>query len=282
MTIDPLIDPDPQLVAQAAEDLRVRRSFDAAHEALTRLRFHEGLRRGWAGARAEAGVREGAAIAQMLGAKIRVEDLRHASMGDGSQVEEAALTSRDPALDLALGAWRCQVGLIERFAPLNSRVPQGVRPLAFPALLATIHRDLCSGLVESHRLPYESVAVPTSPAALALARAYLGVAAPAMARAAALVAHFRFREVFSPNSGAVGAACARWLLVTEGVDPTGVCPITAMDANNPQAAARALAGWASANREGLVRWMIHFAAAVEYGASLGVDIALHVQAGRLN
>lgn len=275
MTIDPLIDPDPSLLAVAAEDPRVRVSFDAALAALARLRFHEGLRRGWAEARVEAAVREGAAVALLLGANVSVDDLRLAALGGEGE------RGRDPAMDLAIGAWRSQVGLVERFAPLNSRTPQAVRPLPAPALLAAIHRDLCSGLVESGRLGTGGVAVPVSPGVLAPALEYLRAPAPAMARAAALVAHFRFREVVAPASAGAGAALARWLLVSEGVDPTGVCPITAMDARDAAGAARALAGWARADAAGVAAWMIRFGECVEYGARVGADVALRVQAGRL-
>ncbi len=116
---------------------------------------------------------------------------------------------------------------------------------------------------------------------LAPALAYARCDAPALAVAAALSAHFRFRRVFEPASCAVGAGVARWILVTRGVDPTGVCVPGAYDAVDPARAGRALAGWVSADEAGLARWIAHYCAGVVYGARVGRDVARHVQAGRL-
>ena len=123
--------------------------------------------------------------------------------------------------------------------------------------------------------------MPKSPEFLAPLAGYLSANAPALARAAAILAHFRFREVFTPASPAVGAALARRLLVLEGVDPTGVCTISVLDAHDPVQASRELAGWVSADEEGVARWILHFTKSVEHGAKAGENIALHVQAGRL-
>ena len=123
--------------------------------------------------------------------------------------------------------------------------------------------------------------MPNSPELLAPLAGYMSANAPSLARAAAILAHFRFREVFTPASPAVGAALARRLLVLEGVDPTGVCTISVLDAHDPVQASRELAGWVSADEEGVARWILHFTKSVEHGAKAGENIALHVQAGRL-
>jgi hypothetical protein len=80
----------------------------------------------------------------------------------------------------------------------------------------------------------------------------------------------------------VGGGLARWILVTRGVDPTGVCVPSAYDALDPARAGRSLAGWVSADEAGLARWITHYCAGVVYGAQVGRDVARHVQAGRLS
>lgn len=139
----------------------------------------------------------------------------------------------------------------------------------------------CSTLVASGRLRAGRVAIPVSPAALAGAMARTRIDAPAIARAGAVIAHFRQYEVFSPASAAVGAGLARWILVSNGVDPTGTAVVSAADALDPVGAARALAGWASGDEAGVGEWLVHVAQCVEYGARIGRDIAVHVQARTL-
>ena len=216
---------------------------DEAHAALADLRFSEGLRRGWEEARAEAAVREAAALSIIEGARTSVDDVRALSMAD-----EGGAAS-DPGAALALGIWRSQWNLASHFPALNTRSQGGARvaPTPLPALIAGLHRDACSGLV-----------------------------------AAALTAHFRFRRVFAQASSVVGGGLARWILVTRGVDPTGVCVPSAYDALDPARAGRSLAGWVSADEAGLARWITHYCAGVVYGAQVGRDVARHVQAGRLS
>ena len=124
--------------------------------------------------------------------------------------------------------------------------------------------------------------VDPAPAVLRAACARPDVASTMDEAHAALTAHFRFRRVFSPASSVVGAGLARWILVTRGVDPTGVCVPGAYDALDPARAGRSLAGWVSADEAGLARWITHYCRGVVYGAQVGRDVARHVQAGRLS
>ena len=89
-------------------------------------------------------------------------------------------------------------------------------------------------------------------------------------------------ETFAPASSVVGSGLARWILVTRGVDPTGVCVPSAYDALDPARAGRELAGWVSADEAGLARWITHYCAGIVFGARVGRDVARHVQAGRLS
>lgn len=287
MTIDPLVDPTLAVITGASAREEVRLACDDTVKAFTTLRFHEGLRRGWEEARAEASVREATAIAIMCGARTNVDDMRIASMNDASRSavtneRTASGATRDPAMDLALGIWRSQANLRAGFDPLNTRVPTRKTPRPLPALIAGLHRDACSGLVESGRLDVGHVAIPHDAGALAYAMTLINGQLPALVKAACLVAHFRFRTVFDPASSAVGYGLARWLLVTQGVEPTGVAVISAFDAENQAEASRALGGWVGASEESVARWLVHSMRTFAYGAKVGADIAFHVQAGRLS
>ena len=266
------------MLRAAAARPDVASAMDEAHAALADLRFSEGLRRGWEEARAEAAVREAAALSIVEGARTSVDDVRALSMAD-----EGGAAS-DPGAALALGIWRSQWNLASHFPALNTRSQGGARvaPTPLPALIAGLHRDACSGLVAAGLTPPREVAVPTDPALLAPALGYARCDAPALAVAAALTAHFRFRRVFAQASSVVGGGLARWILVTRGVDPTGVCVPSAYDALDPARAGRSLAGWVSADEAGLARWITHYCAGVVYGAQVGRDVARHVQAGRLS
>ena len=278
MSIEALVDPVPAVLCAAAARPDVASAMNEAHAALSDLRFSEGLRRGWEEARAEAAVREAAALSIIEGARTSVDDVRALSMADDGGA------ASDPGAALALGIWRSQWNLASRFPALNTRSQGGARvaPTPLPALIAGLHRDACSGLVGAGLVESRSVAVPADPSLLAPALAYTRCDAPGLAVAAALTAHFRFRRVFDPASSAVGGGLARWILVTRGVDPTGVCVPSAYDALDPARAGRELAGWVSADEAGLARWIIHYCAGVVYGAQVGRDVARHVQAGRLS
>lgn len=277
MSIEALIDPAPATLRAAAARPAVASAMDEAHAALAQLRFSEGLRRGWEEARAEAAVREAAALAIIEGTRTTVDDVRALSMMDKGR------TASDPGDALALGIWRSQWNLASHFPALNTRSQGSARvaPAPLPALIAGLHRDTCSGLIAAGLTPSRAVAVPTDPALVAPALKYASCDAPALAVAAALTAHFRFRRVFAPASSVVGAGLARWILVTRGVDPSGVCVPSAYDALDPARAGHSLAGWVSADEAGLARWIIHYCAGVVYGAEVGRDVARHVQAGRL-
>ena len=278
MSIEALVDPAPAVLCAAAARPDVASAMNEVHAALADLRFSEGLRRGWEEARAEAAVREAAALSIIEGARTSVDDVRALSMADDGGA------ASDPGAALALGIWRSQWNMASHFPALNTRSQGGARvaPTPLPALIAGLHRDTCSGLVAAGLVESRSVAVPADPSLLAPALAYARCDAPGLAVAAALTAHFRFRRVFAPASSVVGGGLARWILVTRGVDPTGVCVPAAYDALDPARAGRELAGWVRADEAGLARWIIHYCAGVVYGAQVGRDVARHVQAGRLS
>ena len=269
----------------------VRQAMRGAEDALARLRFHEGLRRGWHEARAEAAVREAAALARLEGVRIDVAELRHLSVGDGLAAPERRGTG-DAARDLALGIWRAEWNVASGLADLNTSPPVRRRSRPAPALLTALHRDACSALLASGRVAARQVAMPVEPDRLRRVLALLGTgpsargaSVPAMVAAAAVIAEFRAGDVFTPASLAVGGAAARWLLVERGVDPTGVAVPSLLDAEDPAGAGRALGGWVRGIDEGdtgrQAAWITRVARGIERGAREGEDIALRVQAGRL-
>ena len=291
----PLHEGGPALVgvmsAWGRADVRVE--VEAALEAVAGLRFHQGLRRGWPEARAEAAVREAAALARLEGVRISDDDLRVHSMEDASPAgaqtgegrrEERGAHPLDPGGALALGIWRSQWNLVGHMAPLNTRGPVTRARVAGPALVAGLHRDICSVLLPRGLVRAGAVAIPTDPAALRGALALVSSDSPdlpALVAAAALRAQFRMAEVFIPGSLALGGALERWVLVRRGVDPTGVAVISSLDDADPQEAGRALAGWAQGDDDGIAAWLIHVARSLTRGARVGEDVALRVQAGRL-
>ena len=278
MSIEALVDPAPAVLRAAAARSDVASAMNEAHTALADLRFSEGLRRGWEEARAEAAVREAAALSIVEGSRTSVDDVRALSMGD------AGGPASDTGATLALGIWRSQWNLASRFPDLNTRSQGGARvaPTPLPALIAGLHRDACSGLVASGLVEARAVALPTDPALLAPALAYARDDAPGLAVAAALTAHFRFRRVFDPASSVVGGGLARWILVTRGVDPTGLCVPSAYDAPEPARAGREPARWGGAARAAVAGRLAPSLAGSVFGAQVGLDGHRDVQAGRLS
>ena len=119
MSIEALVDPAPAVLRAACARPDVASAMDEAHAALAELRFCEGLRRGWEEARAEAAVREAAALSIIEGARTTVDDVRALSMAD----EGGAVS--DPGAALALGIWRSQWRLASGFPALNTRSQGG-------------------------------------------------------------------------------------------------------------------------------------------------------------
>lgn len=275
---DPGTEPAPLRLERAWRSDRVREEVRGAEEALTRLRFHEGLRRGWAEARAEAAVREAVALASLEGVRTTLDDLRAVTMQDAA----GTVSGPDPGTALALGVWRAQWNLALDFPPLNERSPRRRVGRPLPALLARIHRDTCSALVTAGVLPSRGVAIPVDPGAAGRAIALATGDLPALAAAAGIIAEFRVADVFTPGSLAVGSALARWLLVERGTDPTGVAVVSLLDAEDPAAAGQALGAWMDGGEEGAVEWLARCVRGVRRGAEEGADVARRVQAGRLS
>lgn len=267
--------PPIEVLLEASRLPKVAAGMRRAHEALAALRFHEGLRRRWAEARAESALREATGVALSEGIRITVGDLRAYSLS------EEDTDPQDPGTALARGIWRAQWNLASTFPPLNAPTPHVERPRPLPALLAGIHRDICSGLVAAGHLNTSTVAVPASPEAVSSLATLLAAQLPVPVCAAEIVARFHTSTLFVPASGAVGWALARHVLVTRGVDPSGVAVVSASSARDPYSMAAGLDAWRSRTVNGVGQWLLHYADSLVEGAHEGEDVALRIQAGRI-
>lgn len=274
-----------EALALAATQPDAQYAIASAQEALAALRFHEGLRKRWENARAEAAIREASALSYLEGAPVSVDDLRLASLSEED--------TQDPAVLLAIGIWRAQWNCASRMTPLNVR---GARPTRTStptaSLVSGIHRDICSGLLRAGHIEANQVSIPRNPRQLQGILRLVELPRQALPVAADVWARMRADEVFTPASAAVGATIARWILVEKGVDPSGVAVLSAWHALHPAKSAEGLNAWKQAQRMDLKnedervaylgKWVATFAEGLAYGASVGRDIALHIQAGRLS
>lgn len=255
--------------------------------ALAKLRFHEGLRRRWENARAEAAVREATALSLLEGIRTHIDDVRLLSMSEPTLSLHAGEA-------VIRGIWQSQWNLASSFPGLNvSGSAQKRQPVPIPALIAGLHRDISSPAVAYGHMSAKEVALPRDQQQMAVTvgtiRACQQGNVPALCAAADLWARLRYHKVFATASGAIGAGLSRWLLVTRGVEPTGVAVISAWHSLNPEQSLEGRSAWLTAQtceneterRAALAHWCSMFADAVTFGAQVGTDVALHIQAGRL-
>lgn len=242
------------------------------HEACSRLRFSEGLRRRWREARAEAAIQEAVGISFVEGVRVRAADLR-------SLVSQAdALDHVDVREAQALGVWRGVWEVEQQLSPLNQREPsQPGPPPAVPAVLAGINRNVCSYLVASGFLPPSSVAVPRDPAVLrellTLSREPGTTALQKVSEVWRLIVS---NQLFEVGSGATGVIFAKWMLAQTGVEPTGVAVLSDWPAQNRSTYA-GLVNDPSASSE---VWSELVNRCVLEGCAVGEEVARSVQAGR--
>lgn len=249
-------------------------SSDSVHEACARLRFSEGLRRRWREARAEAALREASNLCFVEGLRMPVEDLR---LLVASEVESSGL---NPTEAQALGVWRAVWEIEQMLAPLNQAGPGGSvsTPLAVPALLAKINRNVCSYMVAGGFLEAGSVAVPRDPRVLTeLLRWVGGSDLPALERVARAWRLIAAERMFEVGSGATAVIFAKWMLAQAGVEPTGVAVLSAWPSQNRSAyLAAAGSDGDAADWDSLVKLC------VLEGCAAGEKISRSIQAGTIN
>ncbi len=276
-----------ELLRLASEHPLVKESQAEMSQRIGELRFHEGLRRRWENARAEASVRESAALAQVSAVKIDVNDLRQLTVTEGVDVST-------PSDAVAVGIWRSQWNITCGFPALNSRQPSRGVNVPLPSLLAGLHRDVCSALVRARFLDPSTVAMPADVQQLRLLVHVAQLAnaglVSALAASADMWARAACFDIFTQGSLAVGAALARSTLVHRGVEPTGCAVMSAWHVVHEARSKTALSGWYQAQNSQvdrdkrvalLAQWLSEFSQGVAHGAQVGIDIARLVQAGTL-
>ena len=247
-----------------------------AHEACSRLRFAEGLRRRSAQARAESAIREASALALLSGARVPPARLRELTMADPNV---APVDSADEAV--AIGAWRATWSLLDSLPPLNERRSAGVStpartPLA--ARLAGWHRDLAASLVDAGLADLGQVTIPRNPQRWQQLRQFLAADTDgsALQRAARAWALLTIESPFAVAGEALGPLYAKWLLAVEGVEPAGVAVISALSNEGPRRAA-ALEAVRAGDWE---PWYDFVAQSVIRGCEIGESLVRQVQAGQ--
>ncbi len=270
----------------------VAEAVEGAGKACTELRWHPALRRRAEEARAEAGIRAARCAAALSGARLPVAMVRDAARGATQLPADAAGRAVHGALRAVAEAGRLGAGSRWQLSPHQA--------------LARLHVAVAAGLVEPEQLgrPRPAGLPPQDGADLLLAAGEPVVApdGPALAdRIAALatllaappevpatvVAALAFAEVavarpFVAGNVGVAAALARAVVVSRGLDPTGVAVWEAglLDAGPEYGVA--LSGYAGGDPAAVTGWLQLFARSVTAGAGEGRAVCDAVLAGRLH
>ncbi|GAA1902827.1 Fic family protein [Lapillicoccus jejuensis] len=264
-------------VAEAAQRSR---------DACTALRFHEGLRRRIPEAAAESRVRGAWASAAVDGATSPLGLVRDRARGAVPWPAEP-----DPVEAVVRAAVRV-TSETEHLAGLVTTAPLQV--------LARLHVAAAADLLPADQVGRprsagetcaELVDVGEPPSSDAVRRRLDGLAAlltggwtgPVTVLAALAHAEVATARPFVRGNGLVARALERIVVVSRGLDPTGV---SVPEAGHEQAGAAAyvgaLAAYATGRPEGVALWLVASADAVTAGAAEGARVADAVRVGRLS
>jgi hypothetical protein len=266
----------------------VASAIEEADQACARLRQHPVLRDQAEQARAEAGLRAARAGAALAGAKLPVSVFRDAARG---VIELTA----DPTGRVALGALR----VIAETGRLGPTWQTSARQT-----LARLHLAAATGLVESEHLgrprstgtpPQDghdlrqrsgaSLPAPTGDhltARLDELEALLTVPddVPPLLVAGLALAEVAVARPFLAANQLVALGLGRAIVVTRGLDPTGVSVWETALVESGTAFPSALADYGSSGADGVVRWLRIFAEAVVYGTTQGWAVCDSIAQGR--
>jgi hypothetical protein len=261
------------------------------------LRWHSALRRRWAVARAEAGVRSAHAGSIVDGHRVPLSVLRDVARG-------AEPAPEGPGGEALLGAQRVQAA-VERLMRDPGATAGAARP-PFAQLLATLHVAAAVGSTRgdgvdphvdhrgrprSDEQPRDVRGLGPAPIGPELSSRLAALAAlvdgplPAAVSGVLVVAvvHGELLALrpFDHANGAVARAVARHQLTASGVDPVGVVVVEKLWSQEPSVYLSAAAGFATGTPEGVGAWVRYVARSVVRGAEEGREIADAVVAGRL-
>jgi hypothetical protein len=264
-----------------------------AREACTELRWHPGLRRLTAAARAETVVRAARASAALDGADIPLERVRGlvAAQAAPPSVSEPSSTRADPVDDVVVRALRvtaaaAEIGTLLTTAPAQAlaRLHLAAAPSGGDGDPSAVGRPRTTG-----RLPRELLDLGPPVPAPELARrleqltALLVAPGPVSALVLAAVVHGEILALrpFPSSNGLVARAASRTVIVDGGLDPTGVAVPEVGLARGAGQYVGAAAAYVSGTPEGVAAWLRYWAEAVVIGAREGALVAAAVLAGKL-
>jgi hypothetical protein len=229
---------------------------DRARAAVDGLLGNRTLRRRSADVSAESSLRGAWASAWLAGSHLSLADVRAGT--------PHALA--DPVLQGALRA-QAAIGLL---ADTWTRAPRQA--------LARLHALAAADLVTDR----DTLGRP-DPAAAArldtLAYVLTVTSVPAVVVAAIVHGELLSLDAFPPASGVVARTAARMCLVERGLDPKSLVVLEAGHRELGEAYAEALAGYRTATRDGIARWVVHCADAVEAGAREAIAISTSLERG---
>ncbi len=260
---------------------------DAARDACTALRWHEGLRRRTPEAAAESRVRGAHASGGLDGARLSLDIVRDLMRGAVTWHTELDPVEKVMRCAIAATAETEHVRALVTTAPLQA--------------LARLHLVGAAGLVddaalgrprlgreECRELTDLGPAVPASevPARLAGLVELLGALGSGVLPGAlvAAVVHAEIATVrpFLRGNGLVARAMERCVVQASGLDPTGVAvPEEGYARLGGPAYVGALAAYGTGSPEGVALWLGHACDAYVAGAAEGAAVADAVRAGRL-
>ena len=241
----PATGPDPLAPLLALPG--VRGAAEAARAGVDRLLGHRVLRRGSAGVSAESALRGARASAALEGVDVPLAELRGGSVGD-------------PVLQGALRASVALGSMVETW------------PRAPGQVLARLHVLAAADLADRSDLGRPAPhAGPRLGGLFALVTG--ATAVPAVLVAALVHGEVAALAPFGTADGVVARAAGRLTGITRGLDPKAVSvPEVGFAELGAESYARALAGYASGEPEGVAAWLVHCCRATEHGALEGLAI----------
>lgn len=270
----------------------VAEAVERTREACTQLRWHPALRRRTAEAQVESAVRGARASAGLDGAELPAELVRGlvaaqavSSPGDASRGVHDAVTQQ------VLGALRATLAARELGLVLATAPAQGLAWLHLAAMSAQpgVDPDLL-GRPRPVGVPAEDlVGLGEAPDGPLLSERLVDVGrlmtapsqAPALVVAAVVHAELLLLRPFQRGNGVVARAVARALLVSRGLDPTGVAvPEVGLLAGGVPSYLGSVAAYGAGTADGVALYLTHFADAADVGAREGGLLADAVLAGR--
>ncbi|EEH64532.1 hypothetical protein HMPREF0044_0269 [Gleimia coleocanis DSM 15436] len=279
-------------------DPQFKTQLEQLNQALTELRFAEGLRRNSDAARAETNLHFAFDLGFVNGIYIELNRLREISL---LPTESRDLTpsekenSGTPKLTVeekrVRDYWQMQLWVSQHWAQLNppkngrggllniGTRPQATQPrqLPLPQTLATMQKLACVSL------PHAQMAIPQSQHLELFQNLFETNGIPGILKAGLLVAQSQLAPIFTQENQTVTLTFVRNYLVESGVEPTGCLQFMAGIRANQVAYTQALQNLtqAGANPELLGNWLRLWVKILADSVAPSQQLIRHLQAGKL-